>query len=244
MNRVVKAAEVRIVESRAVGPRPAAAVAPEPVPPPAPPVGDLVADQIAQAEARAAQILAEAQAQAEAILEEAKKTALQTELDAYESGKAEGYQAGYEAGLASLDRLADLVDHAAIEWEDAIRSAERQLVELALAIAGRIVHRLSQEDEAMVLTAVMQALDHLAASPTVKVRVNPDDYELVTRHWAETRGPRYRDREWTFLADKNVAAGGCVLELEGGRIDAQLETQLQEVRRALLAAGGFDERTD
>jgi len=90
----------------------------------------------------------------------------------------------------------------------------------------------------------MQALDHLAASPTVKVRVNPDDYELVTRHWAETRGPRYRDREWTFLADKNVAAGGCVLELEGGRIDAQLETQLQEVRRALLAAGGFDERTD
>ncbi|GIW07967.1 MAG: hypothetical protein KatS3mg060_2772 [Dehalococcoidia bacterium] len=244
MARVLKAAAVALDNPRPVGRAPAAPVS-EPA---AHPVDDDRAGQanalLAEAERRAAQVLAEAQAQAAALLEEAKKTALQTELDAYESGKEEGFRAGREAGLASLERLAAIADAAIVEWEEAVRATEEQLVDLALAIAGRIVGRTSEEDRGIVLASVMQALDHLAASPTVKVRLNPDDYELVTSHWAETRGPRYRDREWTFLADREVQPGGCILELEGGRIDAQLSTQLTEIRRALRAAGGFDDRKD
>jgi flagellar assembly protein FliH len=243
MARIVKAAAIELVEAAPVGQR---LVSPPPAAPHPRPVEDdsdaRAAAIIADAEAQAARLVAEAEAQAEAILEEAKKAALQTELDAYEAGKEEGYRAGREAGLASLERLVTLVDAAAVEWEAALRDAEEQIVDLALAIAGRIVGRIAEEDRGTVLASVMQALDHLAASPTVKVRLHPDDYDLVATHWAETRGPRYRDRDWTFLADRGIEPGGCVLELEGGRIDAQLSAQLHEIRRALRAAGGFDDR--
>lgn len=240
MGRVVKAAAVELVEAQPIGPPPSAA--------PAAPIEDdsahCAATLLAEAEAQAARLLAEAEAQAEALLEEAKKTALQTELDAYEAGKEEGYRAGREAGLASLERLVALAEAATVEWDEAVRAAEEQIIDLAVAIASRIVGQIRDEDRRAALAAVMQALDHLAASPTVTVRLHPDDYDLVTTHWAETRGPRYRDREWVFVADRGIEPGGCVLELEGGRIDAQLSAQLREIRRALRAAGGFDDRAD
>jgi type III secretion protein L len=88
----------------------------------------------------------------------------------------------------------------------------------------------------------MQAMDHLAESPTVKIRVNPEEYDFVSRYWTETRGSSYRDRTWEVIADTEVTRGGCVLELESGRIDAQLETQLAEVSKALRLAGGFSDR--
>ncbi|MCS6803385.1 MAG: FliH/SctL family protein [Chloroflexota bacterium] len=241
MGRVVKAAAVELVEPHPVGPA-APSAAPPASPKPEEESAARAAALLAEAEARAAQVVAEAEARAEAILNEAKKAALQTELDAYEAGKAEGYQAGREAGLASLERLVALAENATLEWERAVRAAEEQIIDLAIAIASRIVGQVREENRSTVLAAVMQALDHLAASPTVTVRVHPDDYDLVTTHWAETRGPRYRDREWTFVADRSIEPGGCVLELEGGRIDAQLGTQLREIRRALRAAGGFDDR--
>ncbi|MFN8533041.1 MAG: FliH/SctL family protein [Dehalococcoidia bacterium] len=242
MARVVKAAAVRVAETWSVGTPSASLVAESAVDEPSVPMADF-AELRAAAEAEAARIVAEAHQQADALFEEAKKAALQTELDAYEAGKAEGFEAGRQAGLASLERLVAIVDGAIVEWEQAIRDAEEQIVELALTVAGRIVGRISAEDDQTALASMMQALDHLAASPTVKVRLHPDDYDLVVGHWAETRGPAYRDREWTFLSDRNVASGGCILELEGGRIDAQLDTQMTEIRRALRAAGGFDDHS-
>ncbi len=199
---------------------------------------------LSAARADAERLIAGARQEAEALLEEAKKQALHSELDAYETGKQEGFEAGQAAGLASLDRLVLLAEQASVEWDRAVRGVEEQVVNLALTVAQHIVSQVAENDKQFVLSAVMQALDHLSAGPTVTVRVNPDDYDLLTTHWAETRGPNYRNREWLFVADREIERGGCVLEVDGGRIDAQPSTQMNKMRRALWAAGGFDDRAD
>lgn len=199
-------------------------------------------EQIAEALEESSRIREAAEQEAADMIEEAKKNALQIEIDAYQQGKAEGYAAGREDAECSLESFFQLADNTVVQWEAAIRNTEEQVVELALAIVAHIIGQTTETDRNLVLRSVMQAMDHLAESPTVKIRVNPAEHDFVSHYWSETRGSTYRDRIWEVIADNQVSQGGCVLELENGRIDAQLETQLAEVSRALRLAGGFNDR--
>ena len=38
------------------------------------------------------------------------------------------------------------------------------------------------------------------------------------------------------MADEKVALGGCIVETEGGLLDARIETQIERLRGALLKA--------
>jgi flagellar biosynthesis/type III secretory pathway protein FliH len=41
-----------------------------------------------------------------------------------------------------------------------------------------------------------------------------------------------------WAADKSIELGGCVIETDGGTLDARLETQVEGLRAALVAARG------
>ena len=75
----------------------------------------------------------------------------------------------------------------------------------------------------------------------ITVRVNPADLPVI-----EERGQRLeragREQLLDIVPDPLVAAGGCVIESESGAIDAQLETQLRVLERALLTRATDDPR--
>ena len=158
------------------------------------------------------------------------------EREAFAKGFAQGEHAGAEAagqrGEAMLHRLTQTLDELTTVRADMIRQTERQMVQLALAIARRIVQREVSLDPDLLLAMAHVALERLGETVQVTVRLHPDDY-------AAARAERVAElaaSNVTIVADARLSRGACRVESDMGLLDAGIDSQLQEVGRALLGA--------
>jgi flagellar assembly protein FliH len=158
------------------------------------------------------------------------------EREAFGKGFAQGEQAGAEAagqrGEAMLYRLTQTLDELTSVRADMIRQTERQMVQLALTIARRIVQREVSLDPDLLLAMARVALERLGDSARVTVRLHPEDY-------AAAHGDRVAEltsSNVTIVQDARLSRGGCRVESDMGLLDIGIDAQLQEVGRALLGA--------
>ena len=156
------------------------------------------------------------------------------ERDAFSKGFAQGERAGAEAaakrGEAMLRRLTETLGELTTLREQMIHQTERQMVQLALAVARRVVHREISLDQDLLIAMARVALDRLGESAQVTVRLNPQDFEAT----ASARTAEWTGTHVTVVADARVGRGGCRIESEFGAMDAGVDAQIQEIARALL----------
>ena len=108
---------------------------------------------------------------------------------------------------------------------------EREVVELALAIAARILQREAQVDPLLLTGAVQVALGQLAEWTAVALRVPAQAREM----WAETlRLMPNLPVTPTVVADGEMKEGECVLTTEMGRVYLGVRAQLKEVERGFF----------
>src|SRR6185295_10977767 len=85
------------------------------------------------------------------------------ERDAFMKGYAQGERSGAEAaarrGEATLRRLAQTIEELAGLRTELVQKTERQVVELALAIARRIIHRDVSLDRELLVAMARVALE-------------------------------------------------------------------------------------
>jgi flagellar assembly protein FliH len=192
-------------------------------------MGTPPADAPASTQSKAAAAKAEAEDQAALA---ARVAAL--ERDAFSKGFAQGERAGGEAaaqrGEAMLRRLTDTLEELTTLREQMIHQTERQMVQLALAVARRVVHREVSIDHDLLIAMARVALDRLGEAAQVTVRLNPQDFEAT----AAVRSSEWSGTHVTVVADTRVGRGGCRVESEFGAMDAGVDAQIQEIARALL----------
>ncbi|MBI4504538.1 MAG: hypothetical protein HY691_03300 [Chloroflexi bacterium] len=210
-----------------------------------------------RAKQHAAQLLARAREDAAGLLDEARAEAQRLREVAAREGREEGTARGYQEGRSTgqqeaeravqeaaeatigayLRQLGALVARAQADRIALIRDAEADLVELALAIAEKVLHqRLTAGERAAVLDIARAALERLAAvgSDGARLRVHPSDYEAFREVWDELELGGAAGLPCQVVPDERVEAGGCLVEARAARIDAQWSTQLAQVRGALL----------
>lgn len=171
--------------------------------------------------------------------EQARLAALEREAFAkgYEQGERAGAEAGAKRAEAMLRRLAETIQELAEVRRSMVRQTERQMVQLALAIARRVVRREVSIDSDLTLTMARVALDRLGDSTAVTIRLNPDDFEATCRQ----REALFAGSHVTVTPDGSVSRGGCLVESDFGYVDVSVDAQFQELARALLADEGQEE---
>jgi flagellar assembly protein FliH len=137
--------------------------------------------------------------------------------------------------------LAGLVDtFRRMEEQQNQRLGEMQqaAVELAMAVASRLIHDKLEGGEIAVEKLVLQVLDRLGTQQGVKVYLHPADLALLEKKAATAGGGLGTGIEVQLLADPTVGRGGC--RAEGGEVSvlSQMEVQLAEIRKFLLGALG------
>jgi flagellar assembly protein FliH len=156
------------------------------------------------------------------------------ERDAFAKGFAQGEQAGADAagqrGEAMLYRLAQTLEELTQVRAQMILQTERQMVQLAVAIARRVVLREVSIDADLLIAMARVALERLGETAQVKVRLHPDDYEAA----GAERVAQLTGSNVMILADTHLSRGGCRIESDMGMLDVGVEAQLQEIARALL----------
>jgi len=116
------------------------------------------------------------------------------------------------------------------EQKDYFVRVESEVVQLALAIAGKILHRESQVDP-MLLTAIVHiALGQLKEGSSATIRVRP---EQATR-WREQVASRDMKLSVKVAEDAELERGDCILETDLGAVNFSLEAQLKEVERGFF----------
>jgi flagellar assembly protein FliH len=154
------------------------------------------------------------------------------EREAFTKGYAQGERAGSEAAAtraeAVLRRLAQTLEELGSLRDQMIHKTERQVVQLALAIAARILHREVEVDRELLVAMARVALDRLGDRSSATIRLNPDDFD------AGGVGRIMGHSSVQIVADPSVKRGACVVESDFGQIDVGVESQLTEITAALL----------
>ncbi len=164
------------------------------------------------------------------------------EREAWEAGFASGREAGLaavrqeqQAQLAELDRRlrnwAQIIDLLAQPLRELDEQVERQLAELAGAIASQVVRReiRAQPDQIVAVIRATVALLPLATRD-VRVHLHPDDAALVRERLREPGA----EAAWSIVEDPVLSRGGCRVTTENSTIDARIEQRLGAAIAAVL----------
>ena len=156
------------------------------------------------------------------------------EREAFAKGFAQGELAGAEAagqrGEMMLHRLMQTLEELTQVRAQMIHQTERQMVQLALAVARRVVQREVSLDPDLLIAMARVAMERLGETAQVKVRLHPEDYEAA----GAARVAQLAGSNVTIVADGHLNRGGCRIESDMGMLDAGVDAQLQEIARALL----------
>lgn len=127
-------------------------------------------------------------------------------------------------------RVAQAVKKFEMERKEYFSRVEAEVVQLALSIAGKILHREAQVDPMLVAALVQVALGQLKEGSLASIHVRPE--ELV--RWQDYFLDTGLKLAVTVKPDPELVRGDCVLETEMGTVNFGLDTQLKEVERGFF----------
>lgn len=158
-----------------------------------------------------------------------------TEREAFAQGFAQGEHAGAEVAGARaaqvLRRLGQTIEELTALRVEIFQKSERQVVQLAVAMAKRIVHREISLDADLIAAMARVALDRMGEDANATIRLHPDDYAATAGARGHTDAGAVR-----VVADPAVRRGGCLVHSDFGLIDVSADAQIAELATALLGA--------
>ena len=192
------------------------------------------------ARVNAEQIVERAKIEVERMIKEAEMRVAEIEHEAYQKGYDAGREVGFKKGQSEvrrlIDRLGTIVGQAIDVREDIIAASEKQMVDMILMIARKVIKDEVVERKEVVLNNIREALRRIKDRDRVNIRVNFADLELTTAHKDELIKMMESLRKVNIYEDSRVDRGGCIIETDVGSIDARISTQLKEIEEAIRNA--------
>jgi flagellar assembly protein FliH len=159
----------------------------------------------------------------------------QREKEGYDRGLKEGEgraRAGCEQELsATKSCIAAEVEKFKVERETYFSRIEPEVVQLALAIARKILHREAQMEPLLLAGMVHVALEKIDAGTRVRLWANPLDIHVWNEYFAQPGGLQPAPE---LIGDPALKRGECKLETEVGSTQISLETQLKEIEQGFF----------
>ncbi len=208
-----------------------------------------------EAQARAAELLAQAEQtrerasqEASELLEDARIQAEAMREAAWQEGFFAGREAGQSAAALELQRAVDtqrsegraqvqtLTDAIGAARQELWNSQEAEMVAFVLQIARQVVKTEVTQNPEVITQVLQNALRRVTDKDHVRIRVSLPDAAQVRGMREDLLNLMDGVKNLEIVDDRRIGQGGCVVETNAGTIDAKIETQLDEVERALTHA--------
>lgn len=201
-------------------------------------------------------ILSEAEIQAESIINDAKqkaelfqreimeerqafdlakeKMAEQARNDGFSHGIEEGRQQGYTEYREVIQSAIEIVDSAKKDYQSHIASSERTILELGMKVAERILGKTLSEHEEEFISIVKRAMKEARDNQEVQLHVHPTHYDFLLANKEELLMLFPKEIDFYIYPNDDLAETGCFIESASGRIDASVDSQLEEIKKKLI----------
>lgn len=171
----------------------------------------------------AKQIIADAQKKAEEIKAEARSFKDEVFAKARDEAKAD-VQA----------RQVEEIARAKMQAGQVLEDSEKNVVELALKIAEKIIGKDLERDPAVLVDIVANAIQNTRANKAMQLRVHPEDGKILREKRPRLMELIGRTVDLAIRDDSDVERGGCMIQTEFGVIDGQIRTQFEMLRNVLI----------
>ena len=167
----------------------------------------------------------------------------------HEQGLAEGREAGHDEALAQAGKefaerceqtynsLCAVFSEFEQVQDRIIWQAEQDTVELAIAIAEKVIKKAVPGNPAITAENIKAVVKLMVHASDVVVAVNPDDLQYLNDMVNENDGAFGKCQSITFKGDETIAPGGSRVHTEQGGIDGTVETQIERIAEQLLMTG-------
>jgi len=176
----------------------------------------------------------------EHILAAARAEAGTIAAEAHTSGHNEGYAAGMAEAQTQLEPARAALVEACTALErmtgELVPTIEARAVELALALAEKILHTALDTDPALVCSVVNGALRRVVSRERIVLAVCPEDVDVITAALVPDQPDRGALRQIEIVGERRVPRGGCIVRTVEGEIDARVEQQLERAAALLRDA--------
>ncbi|MDR3579073.1 MAG: FliH/SctL family protein [Oryzomonas sp.] len=154
--------------------------------------------------------------------------------DAFNSGLQEGKNLA-ERGLVNVFRSLRSADEEIRDLRDKVmRESEDELLDLVMMVSRKVILRETTTDRSILESMIRSAVACLSERDRITVRLNPDDYAMITSGYGENFRQELQNDQMSFKADAAVLPGNCQIDTELGTLDASIDAQLDEIHRRLL----------
>jgi len=146
-----------------------------------------------------------------------------------ELGRAEG-EAKARAEIQELlveerNQIVSALKEFSVERQRYFEQVEGEVVQLALAIARKVLHREAQVDPELLAGLVRYTLEKLSEGTRVRLRVAPGQLPEWERNFASAA---------QVVGDERLGRGECLIESEVGTTAVNVDEQLKEIEQGLM----------
>jgi len=139
--------------------------------------------------------------------------------------QTEGFAEGYEKWAVHVAKLEE-------EIQKVRQDIEKMLIPVALKAAKKILGREIELSEDAIVDIVSNALKAVSQHKKITIYVNKKDLEPLERNRSKLKD-LFESLEALSIRERNdIGRGGCIIETEGGIINAELENQWAALEKA------------
>ena len=172
----------------------------------------------------------------------------------YDQAHKKGYNDGFEKGLADaqansestlkkhlderLDRAFPAIDAALDQLEVQSRQWTAQWeaagIQLALAIAEKILRSQIKLNPKKILPALREALELTVKAQKIRIRLAKEDYKVLLPDVKALTERFQRAGQTEIVPDDSLQSGDCLVETPMGEIDMIIRSQLDRIAEELI----------
>ena len=155
--------------------------------------------------------------------------------ESFSKGFVEGEKSGILSERQSVEPALEMLRASAEELrrcrESLIVRFEKASVELALAIAEKIVCHEISINKGTVVDVLKRAVKVNEGNEILKIKINPSDLQYIQETGFSLSGLNAENA--TLEGDDTVQSGSCVIQTDFGYVDAMIDHQLEAIAEAL-----------
>jgi flagellar assembly protein FliH len=155
----------------------------------------------------------------------------------FETAIQQGFEQGYQEAKTNLDRASsefeEIIQNIHRSKEELLLEIEPQITSIALEVARKILQRESKLDSNLILEQVKSAVRKVTIrGGLLEVSINPEDIQHQTE--LESVLDKMLDKEvrLIFKEDPSVSQGSCIIDTQGGQLNANFKIQIESVKLA------------
>ncbi|QGH34535.1 flagellar assembly protein FliH [Gracilibacillus salitolerans] len=159
-----------------------------------------------------------------------------------EQAQQEGYQQGFKQGQEDSTQLfqkkveeaREVLRTAKQEYHKIIAESDETVLQIAMAVAEKVLKQSIQQDHAKFVGIAQSLIEQVEDQSSIKLFVSSNYYPFLIENKDELSSIIHDDIEFRIYPSMELQGEQIMIETPSGRIDASVDSQLEEIRTRLF----------